>query len=174
MRRFGKIQFARQQRGLPFAGEGVDGVFEGEGDKAIRRAIGGLRGDGDGFRLAHIARGHDGFQSHARMFIGRAAAQKCKRIFQAVVPAPNHARGISARTIILRGEQALEQGAVHHFVRFKHADGFEQFGFERGVGGLQRVDPLLRGGYGLGLRQIHQAQLGQFARAAQGRGKLIT
>ena len=151
----------------------MDGVFEGKGDKAIRRAIGGLRGDGDRFRFVHIAHGYDGFQSHARMFIGRAAAQKCKRVFQTVVPAPNHSRGISARTIIFGGEQALEQGAVHHFVRFKHADGFEQFGFERGVGGFQRVDPLLRGGYGLGLRQIHQAQLGQFARTAQGRGKLI-
>jgi hypothetical protein len=107
------------------------------------------------------------------MFIGRAAAQKCKRVFQTVVPAANHARGISARTIILRGEQALEQGAVHHFVRFKHADGFEQFGFERGVGGLQRVDPLLRGGDGFDLGQIHESQLGQLPRAAMGRGELI-
>ena len=88
------------------------------------------------------------------------------------MPATGHPCGIGAGQVVLCLEKAVEQGTVHHLMRFVHPDGLEELVLEVRIIGLQSIDPFLNGGKGLGFRQVHQAQLGQLTRAAYGIGQL--
>ena len=110
-----------------------------------------------------IADRHDCFRRTRGCLSAALCFKRDKGFSKRSCQTTGHPCGIGTGQVVLCLEKAVEQGTVHHLMRFVHPDGLEELVLEVRIIGLQSIDPFLNGGKGLGFRQVHQAQLGQNA-----------
>ena len=106
--------------------ESVRSLAQRKIDEPVHLPVCGLRRDDHGFGALNVAARDDGLEPDTWMLVLNARLKDGERTFQAIAPAAGHASGVGSGAVVFGGQQLLEERAVDDFVRFEHAQCFEE------------------------------------------------
>ena len=161
------------QRFMPDRAKLLHRFFKRVGEVIVGREIKRSQRHIHSSRLGEEAGGADGFQSHARIFIGRLHLEQRERVAHTIAPVAENACRSGAGVRIRRTQNPLKQILIDHVHPLMHPERFGDMMLVGGVVLIETFDPFARGGGDFGGIMFAEFDLGKRAHLIFGGFKKI-